>query len=43
MADTGEVLAVDGHGRESRAQINFKKSGIKWLALSVATLELAPN
>lgn len=40
---TGEVLAVEGLGRDSRAQVNFKKSGIKWLALAVAKLEVLPN
>lgn len=40
---TGEVVAVEGQGKESRAQINFKKAGAKWLALSVAKLDVLPN
>lgn len=36
----GEVIAVEGHGRDKRAQINFKKAGIKWLMLSVARIEV---
>ena len=39
----GEVVSVEGHGRDSRAQINFKKAGVKWLALSVAKLDVLPN
>lgn len=36
----GEVLAVEGTNRDARAQINFEKHGVKWLALSVAKLEV---
>ncbi len=40
---TGEVVAVEGSGKELRAQVNFKKAGAKWLALAVAKLEVLPN
>lgn len=39
----GEVVRVEGHGKDSRAQINFKKHGIKWLALAVAKLDMLPD
>ena len=39
----GEVISVEGHGKDSRAQINFKKHGIKWLALAVAKLDVLPS
>ena len=35
----GVVLALEGSGNDSRAQVNFKREGPKWLALSVAKLE----
>ncbi len=34
----GKVLTLEGAGADGRAQINFKRHGIKWLALSVAKL-----
>jgi len=34
----GKVLAVEGVGVDARAQVNFPRHGIKWLALSVAKL-----
>jgi DNA helicase-2/ATP-dependent DNA helicase PcrA len=34
----GKVLSVDGKGDEARAQVNFPRHGVKWLALSVAKL-----
>ncbi|MFP5466088.1 MAG: UvrD-helicase domain-containing protein [Gammaproteobacteria bacterium] len=34
----GKVLAVEGAGADARAQVNFPRHGIKWLALSVARL-----
>ena len=37
---TGEVLALEGKGKDSRAQINFENIGAKWLALTVAKLEV---
>ena len=34
----GKVLTVEGAGADARAQINFPRHGIKWLALAVAKL-----
>ena len=34
----GKVLAVEGGGADARAQVNFSRHGVKWLALSVAKL-----
>jgi DNA helicase II / ATP-dependent DNA helicase PcrA len=34
----GTVLTLEGSGTDGRAQINFKRHGVKWLALSVAKL-----
>ncbi|MET0541871.1 MAG: UvrD-helicase domain-containing protein [Variovorax sp.] len=34
----GTVTALEGSGDDARAQINFPRHGIKWLALSVAKL-----
>jgi len=34
----GKVLAVEGVGVDARAQVNFPRHGVKWLALSVAKL-----
>ena len=34
----GTVLTLDGTGDDARAQINFPRHGVKWLALSVAKL-----
>ncbi len=36
----GKVLAVEGSGVDARAQVNFPRHGVKWLALSVAKLTL---
>jgi DNA helicase-2/ATP-dependent DNA helicase PcrA len=36
----GKVLAVEGVGGDARAQVNFPRHGVKWLALSVAKLTL---
>jgi DNA helicase-2/ATP-dependent DNA helicase PcrA len=36
----GKVLAVEGVGADARAQVNFPRHGVKWLALSVAKLTL---
>ena len=38
----GTVLALEGGGAEARAQINFPRHGVKWLALSVAKLTPLP-
>jgi len=34
----GKVLAIEGVGDDARAQVNFPRHGVKWLALSVAKL-----
>ncbi|WP_039852865.1 UvrD-helicase domain-containing protein [Hylemonella gracilis] len=34
----GKVLTLEGSGDDARAQINFPRHGVKWLALSVAKL-----
>ncbi|HEY0201246.1 MAG TPA: 3'-5' exonuclease, partial [Burkholderiaceae bacterium] len=34
----GTVLAIEGSGDDARAQVNFGRHGMKWLALSVAKL-----
>ncbi|MDD4943927.1 MAG: 3'-5' exonuclease [Rhodoferax sp.] len=34
----GTVLSLEGAGDDARAQINFPRHGVKWLALSVAKL-----
>ena len=38
----GSVLTLEGSGDDARAQINFPRHGIKWLALSVAKLTPLP-
>jgi DNA helicase-2/ATP-dependent DNA helicase PcrA len=38
----GTVLTLEGGGDDARAQINFPRHGIKWLALSVAKLTPVP-
>jgi DNA helicase-2/ATP-dependent DNA helicase PcrA len=38
----GTVLSLEGSGDDARAQINFPRHGIKWLALSVAKLTPVP-
>lgn len=34
----GTVLLLEGSGDDARAQINFPRHGVKWLALAVAKL-----
>jgi DNA helicase II / ATP-dependent DNA helicase PcrA len=34
----GRVQMLEGSGDDARAQINFTRHGVKWLALSVAKL-----
>ncbi len=34
----GKVLAIEGYGDDARAQVQFGRHGVKWLALSVAKL-----
>jgi DNA helicase-2/ATP-dependent DNA helicase PcrA len=38
----GAVLSLEGKGDDARAQINFPRHGVKWLALSVAKLTPVP-
>jgi DNA helicase II / ATP-dependent DNA helicase PcrA len=38
----GKVLAIEGAGDDARAQVQFGRHGIKWLALSVAKLTPVP-
>ncbi len=38
----GTVLTLEGVGDDARAQINFPRHGLKWLALSVAKLTPLP-
>ena len=38
----GTVLVLEGAGDDGRAQINFPRHGVKWLALSVAKLTPVP-
>ena len=34
----GVILTLEGSGEDARAQVNFGRHGMKWLALSVAKL-----
>jgi DNA helicase-2/ATP-dependent DNA helicase PcrA len=34
----GKVLAIEGTGDDARAQVDFPRHGVKWLALAVAKL-----
>ena len=34
----GVILTLEGSGEEARAQVNFGRHGMKWLALSIAKL-----
>jgi DNA helicase-2/ATP-dependent DNA helicase PcrA len=34
----GLIVTLEGNGDDARAQINFGRHGMKWLALSVAKL-----
>ena len=34
----GVLLTLEGSGADARAQVNFGRHGMKWLALSVAKL-----
>jgi DNA helicase-2/ATP-dependent DNA helicase PcrA len=38
----GVIVNLEGHGEDARAQINFGREGVKWLALSVAKLTAVP-
>lgn len=35
----GVIVAIEGDGEDARVQVDFGRSGTKWLALSVARLE----
>ncbi len=37
----GVIVNLEGGGNDARAQINFGKQGLKWLALGIAKLEAA--
>ena len=37
----GVIVALEGSGEDARAQIHFKRDGVKWLALAVAKIEAA--
>ena len=32
------IVSIEGAGDDARAQVNFGRHGVKWLALSVAKL-----
>jgi DNA helicase II / ATP-dependent DNA helicase PcrA len=34
----GKVMSLEGKGEEARAQVNFPRHGVKWLALNIAKL-----
>ena len=34
----GKLLTLEGLGADAKAQVNFPRHGVKWLALSVAKL-----
>jgi DNA helicase-2/ATP-dependent DNA helicase PcrA len=36
----GVVIGAEGGGNDARVQVNFGAAGIKWLALSVAKLDI---
>jgi DNA helicase II / ATP-dependent DNA helicase PcrA len=38
----GTGMAIEGQGDDARAQVNFPRHGVKWLALSVAKLTPVP-
>jgi DNA helicase-2/ATP-dependent DNA helicase PcrA len=38
----GVIVTLEGHGDDARAQVNFGRHGMKWLALSVAKLTPIP-
>lgn len=35
----GSIIAIEGNHEDARAQIRFKRHGLKWLALAIAKLE----
>jgi DNA helicase-2/ATP-dependent DNA helicase PcrA len=36
----GVIIGAEGGGNDARVQVNFGAAGVKWLALSVAKLEV---
>ena len=34
----GVILTLEGQGADARAQVNFGRHGLKWLALAIAKL-----
>ena len=38
---TGVIVDAEGRGSDARVQVNFRESGLKWLALEYAKLEPA--
>jgi DNA helicase-2/ATP-dependent DNA helicase PcrA len=38
----GTVKGIEGQGDDARAQVDFPRHGIKWLALAVAKLTPVP-
>jgi DNA helicase-2/ATP-dependent DNA helicase PcrA len=38
----GRIKVIEGAGDDARAQVDFPRHGIKWLALSVAKLTVVP-
>jgi DNA helicase-2/ATP-dependent DNA helicase PcrA len=34
----GRVTGLEGNDADARAQVNFKRHGVKWLQLSIAKL-----
>ncbi|MFM0005747.1 hypothetical protein PQR57_32695 [Paraburkholderia dipogonis] len=39
----GKVISMEGRGRDLKAHVNFDRHGMKWLALTVAKLEVLPD
>ena len=35
----GVIVGLEGSGEDARAQIHFKRDGVKWLALAIAKIE----
>jgi DNA helicase-2/ATP-dependent DNA helicase PcrA len=36
----GVIIDCEGRGSDARVQVNFRDTGVKWLALQYANLEL---
>jgi DNA helicase-2/ATP-dependent DNA helicase PcrA len=34
----GVIITLEGSGEDARAQVNFGRHGVKWLALAIAKL-----